>query len=60
MFELLDIDKKCNFEKVANECLKELDMAKDGKISKSMLIIVSFLFIYYAKIFNNLLLILTI
>lgn len=35
MFELLDIDKKCNFEKVANECLKELDMAKDGKISKS-------------------------
>jgi hypothetical protein len=36
MFQLLDISKKkCDFDKICDLALKELDIAKDGRISKS-------------------------
>ncbi len=36
MFQLLDLSKKkCDFDKICDLALKELDIAKDGRISKS-------------------------
>ena len=35
MFHLLDIQKKYDFDKICDVALKELDIAKDGRISKS-------------------------
>ena len=36
MFQLLDLSKKkCDFDKICDLALKELDVAKDGRISKS-------------------------
>ncbi len=35
MFHLLDIQKQYDFDKICDVALKELDIAKDGRISKS-------------------------
>ena len=57
MFHLLDIQKKYDFDKICDVALKELDRAKDGRISKSNIFLIFFQLYDLSESFQNTLLI---